>query len=101
MKPWIGCEIRLLRTRLGWSRTQLARFLGCSPLKIVKMESDEVIPLHGEKGKLEALSMELEEHFGLFQRQTYAEAYMAEAGVEQVHLDEIDETTFFPKKADI
>lgn len=91
MKPWIGCEIRLLRNRLGWSRTQLARHLGCSPLKIVKMEEDEVIPLAEEKNRLEVLSMELETHLSAFHRQAEAEVYMSKHGIEQVHLDEIDE----------
>lgn len=92
VKPWIGCEIRLLRTRLSWSRTQLARYMGCSPLKVVKMEQDEVIPLAVEKAKLETLSMQLEEHLGVFHKQVQADAYMNEHGVEQVHIDDVDGT---------
>ena len=61
MKPWIGCEIKLLRSQLGWNRAQLARFMGCSPLKIVKMEYDEVIPTPNEKMKLQTLAAQTEQ----------------------------------------
>ena len=102
MKPWIGCEIRLLRTQLGWSRTQMARQLGCSPLKVVKMETDEVIPLSNEKVRLEALSLQLEEHVGTLHRQSIADAYMSEFGIDQVQMDEIEENENSPKnKIDI
>ena len=91
LKPWIGCEIRLLRNQRGWSRTELARHLGCSPLKVVKMEADEVIPVTTEKGRLEALSMEVEQHLAQFHMQVQAEAFMAENGVDQVVIEETAE----------
>lgn len=35
--------------------------------------------------------MELETHLSAFHRQAEAEVYMSKHGIEQVHLDEIDE----------
>ena len=90
MNPWIGCEIRLLRNQLGWSRTQLATHLKCSPLKVVKMEADEVFPLAGEKARLEALSLQVNEHLNSFHSQVKAEAYMNESGADQVQVDDLD-----------
>ena len=91
MKPWIGCDIRLLRKQLGWSRTQLAKHLGCSPLKIVKMEEDEVFPISAEKARLETLWMEVEEHLDGFHRQARIDAYINEAGLDQVRADEMSD----------
>lgn len=88
MKPWIGCDIRLLRNQLGWSRTQLARHLRCSPLKVVKMEADDVIPIASEKVRLHALALQVEEHLKQFHGQVQVEAFLQETGADQVRGEE-------------
>ena len=93
----MGCEIRLVRSQLGWSRVQLAKHLGCSPLKVVKMESDELIPLVEEKIKLEALSLEVTEHLECHQRREQADSLMDELGLDQLHIDDLDEDVMSPK----
>lgn len=90
MKPWIGCEIRLVRSQIGWSRTQLAKYLGCSPLKVVKMENDDLIPLKEEKAKLEALSYEVCEHLERHALRQQADSLMDELGVDQLHIDDVE-----------
>ena len=95
MKPWIGCEIRLVRSQLGWSRVQLAKHLGCSPLKVVKMESDELIPLVEEKAKLEALSLDIAEHIDGHQKRMQSDSLMEELGIEQIHIDDMDDESAF------
>ena len=100
MKPWIGCEIRLVRSQMGWSRTQLAKYLGCSPLKIVKMENDDLIPLPAEKEKLETLSYEVGEHLERHALRGQAESLMDELGVDQMHIDEVGEN-FRSQKASV
>lgn len=90
MKPWIGCEIKLIRSQLGWSRVQLAEHLGCSPLKLIKLEADEVIPTIKEKTKLEALSYTVNEQLDRHDRREKADSLMESLGVDQIHIDDTE-----------
>ena len=73
---WTGNKIKILRKRLGWSSSQLARRLGCNADLMAKIEK-ELVDLDAETiGQLTFLSNQLEEYSEKVNRSPMADKLM-------------------------
>jgi transcriptional regulator with XRE-family HTH domain len=82
---WTTEGLRELRLRLGWSRAEMSRRLGCSLVRWQALESGELEPLGEECDQLNQLRLHLEFYNEQIELRPLAEAELKNRGFEQIH----------------
>ena len=96
---WTAEELRQLRYRLGWSRAELARGLGCEVDQISAWEASESSPDSTHRNRLQLYLHQAEMVAENVQRRPVAEVIMNDRGLAQIHEnDVIDSLIDAPKK---
>ncbi len=86
---WTADEFRQLRYRLGWSRAELARNLGCEIAQILEWESVGLAPGDSRCNRLLLLLQRAEMIAENVQRRPVAEVLMKDRGLAQIHENEV------------
>lgn len=86
---WTADELRQLRYRLGWSRAELARSLGCEVAKVHEWEVSGIAPDSIHRNRLVLFLHQAEMTAENVQRRPVAEVLMNDRGLAQIHETEV------------
>lgn len=86
---WNAIELRQLRCRLGWSRAELARRIGCQPTEILDWETGRCVPQMEQANNLAHFLHQAESIAASVQRRPVAEFLMTDRGWEQIHESQV------------
>lgn len=89
---WTADEIRHLRYRLGWSRAEFARGLGCDVSVILQWETAGLPADHSCCNQLVLFMHQAETIAENVQRRPVAEVIMNDRGLSQIHENEVIES---------
>jgi transcriptional regulator with XRE-family HTH domain len=86
---WSADELRHLRYRLGWSRAELARSLGCEISVVFNWETGGLAPDTAHRNHLLHFFHQAEVNAESVQRRPVAELLMNSRGLAQIHESEV------------
>ena len=90
MEPWNAFEIKKLRLRLGWSKAEMARHLGCSLQLVSELELGEQGPDQDVKNLMAHLQSWVDRNSEETLDQARAEQKLHDGGLAQLHRDDLD-----------
>jgi transcriptional regulator with XRE-family HTH domain len=85
-----GEEIRKLRLRLGWSRSDFSRQIGCTVEALLKWEASEGAPSSDELLQIERLEFYVESYCEQIQRDSLADTMFATQNLDQISAAKIN-----------
>jgi transcriptional regulator with XRE-family HTH domain len=91
MKKWTAGQIKALRLKLGWTTSQLSRFMGCEMSLIKAWERNHSQPDVSELHQLDRLQQYCEEACWQTQQRSLADSVLNDLNVDQLHHAEIED----------
>jgi predicted transcriptional regulator len=82
---WSAMEVRQIRYRLGCSRADMARLLGCELADVTAFEAGSLKPEGAIRNRLMQFHNEAEANSERTQRRPVAELIMSRTGLSQIH----------------
>ena len=92
---WTSTELRQLRQlryRMGWSRAEMARALGCDFTQVTAWESGAAMPDAVYRSRLILFMTQADSNSERIQRRAVAEYVMENRGLDQLHNSEVIES---------
>lgn len=86
---WNAIELRQLRCRMGWSRAELARRMGCQVTEVMDWEAGRVRPKSEQANNLVHFLNQANSIADSIQRRPVAEFLMTDRGWEQIHESQV------------